>query len=122
MIPTVNYTVIAYLNHQRRKWPRRIGMTVWGTIANSWHWITGSIAAIDGLLLVLIIPWILSLKKEATSAVAWCLLVVFLPVFGALLFVMFGYQSIQRPLKLKLKHRRRYREQSAKAPAIESKS
>ncbi len=49
----------------------------------------------------MVVPWIMSLKKESTSAVAWCLLVIFLPIFGAILFITFGYHSIYRPLKKK---------------------
>jgi cardiolipin synthase len=56
-------------------------------------------------LLVVTIPWILLTKRDSTSAVAWCLLVFFVPLFGSIFFVLFGYQHIHRPLKKKRKHK-----------------
>src|SRR5262249_7166125 len=64
---------------------------------------------------LVVIPWILSLKKETTSAIAWCLLVILIPIFGVILFVLFGYQSVNRPLKRKKAHRERYRRKSGMA-------
>src|SRR5437764_6418588 len=61
------------------------------------------------VLVLVTIPWVLTVKKEATSAVAWCLLVFFLPFFGTLIFVLFGYQHIRWPLKRKLRHKQRFR-------------
>src|SRR5207248_603105 len=40
---------------------------------------------------------------------AWCLLVFFLPFVGSLLFLLFGYQHVHRPLKRKRKHKRQFR-------------
>src|SRR5205807_4690096 len=63
-----------------------------------------------GLVLILItIPCVLMLKRESTSAVAWCLLVFFLPVVGSFLFVVFGYQHVHRPLRRKKQHKRFFR-------------
>lgn len=61
------------------------------------------------ILLVVTIPWILMTKKDATSAVAWCLLVFFLPVFGSLFFLIFGYQHVNRPIRRKTRHRHEFR-------------
>ena len=48
-----------------------------------WHTLYLEITALLGLVLALItIPWVLMSKKNSTSAVAWCLLVFFLPVVG----------------------------------------
>src|SRR5258708_34201525 len=62
-------------------------------------------AILSIVLLVVTIPWILLTKRDSTSAVAWCLLVFFVPIFGSILFVLFGYQHIHRPLKKKRKHK-----------------
>ena len=51
----------------------------------------------------------LKIKKDATSALAWCLLIIFIPLLGAILFVLLGYQSVDRPLARKRRHRRSYR-------------
>jgi cardiolipin synthase len=55
------------------------------------------------------IAWILMTKTNSTSAVAWCLLVLFVPFFGALFYVLFGYQHIGRPLARKRRHKQSYR-------------
>ena len=57
-------------------------------------------------LMVVTIPWVLLTKRESTSAVAWCLLVFFVPILGSVMFVLFGYQHIQRPLRRKRKHKK----------------
>jgi cardiolipin synthase len=63
------------------------------------------LAVLELVIVVGTLPWILSVKKESTSAVAWCLVVLFLPIVGFILFVQFGYTSIHRPLKRKRSHR-----------------
>ena len=55
------------------------------------------------------ITWTLMTKSDATSAVAWCLVIFFLPLLGPLLFFFFGYQHVNRPLRRKRKHKQRYR-------------
>src|SRR5262245_42464112 len=81
---------------------------MWAALSESWQWAVSWLAVIDAIVVLVAIPVILSVKKEATSAVAWCLLVVFIPILGALFFLVFGYQSIYRPLKRKKRHRQRY--------------
>ncbi len=63
----------------------------------------------DFVLVAVMIAWALMIKPDATSAVAWCLLIIFLPFLGAFLFVVFGYQHVDRPLKRKRLHKQRYR-------------
>jgi len=75
-----------------------------------WREITTAVAVLDVVSVVVVIPWVLAIKREAISAVAWCLLVLLVPLFGALMFVMFGYQYVHRPLLRKRRHRRYYRE------------
>lgn len=55
------------------------------------------------------LPLALTTKTNATSATAWCLVILFLPVLGAILFVLFGWQHVYRPLRRKRRHREAYR-------------
>src|SRR5437764_9928529 len=69
---------------------------------------------VDIPLVLVAIPWVLAIKKEPSSAIAWALLVLFVPLGGVVLFVLFGYQSVYRPLVRKRRHRSAFR---AKNPA-----
>src|ERR1700756_4548435 len=72
-----------------------------------WHSLGVEITALVSMvLLVVTIPWILLTKRDSTSAVAWCLLVFFVPIMGSIFFVLFGYQHIHRRLKKKRKHKK----------------
>jgi cardiolipin synthase len=71
--------------------------------------ITGALALLDLALAAATVVWVLTIKREPTSALAWCLLVVFLPIIGSLLFVLLGYQSIHVPLRRKRRHASEYR-------------
>jgi cardiolipin synthase len=46
------------------------------------------------LVVLVFIPWAVLTKKEPTSAVAWCLMIIFLPLLGALFFWIFGYNYL----------------------------
>jgi cardiolipin synthase len=81
----------------------------WATITFYWREITAWAAVIDGVLILVTIPWVLAIKKEAVSAIAWCLLVILVPILGVILFVLFGYQSVHRPLNRKRRHRQDFR-------------
>jgi cardiolipin synthase len=61
-----------------------------------------TIGALDAVVIAVFIPWVLLTKKDPTSAAWWCLLVIFLPVFGGLLFWAFGYNYLLR----RTRHRR----------------
>jgi cardiolipin synthase A/B len=89
--------------------PREDHADVLDALATYWQEITAWTAVIDAVLIVTVVPWVLAIKKEAISAIAWCLLVVFIPIFGAIFFVLFGYQSVHRPLKRKRRHRESFR-------------
>jgi cardiolipin synthase len=70
----------------------------------------------NAVVVTLGVCWILHLKRETMSAIAWCLTVIFLPFLGIALFYLFGYQSIHRPISKKRKRRRVYdRHRSATA-------
>ncbi len=79
------------------------------------HWpsITGSLALINIALAVATISWILAIKREPTSALAWCLLVLFVPFLGCFLFVLFGYQSVHAPIRKKRRHAAEFRARGA---------
>src|SRR5207244_10247334 len=94
---------------QAARLPGDTPVTWWETIAYYWKEITTWTVVINSVLILITIPWALAIKKEAISAIAWCLLVLLLPVFGAVLFVLFGYQSVHRPLIRKRRHRRVFR-------------
>jgi len=79
----------------------------------SWYdefllWLPGLIVIFDLVLIGVFIAWILMSKSDSTSAVAWCLLIILLPFIGAMLFLLFGYQHVSRPLRRKRQHRLRY--------------
>jgi len=71
--------------------------------------ITGALALLNLALAAGTIAWVLTIKREPTSAIAWCLLVIFVPLLGSLLFVLLGYQSIHAPLRRKRRHASEYR-------------
>jgi cardiolipin synthase len=91
-------------------------VTWWQTVNDYWQEITAWGAVLNGVLSVVTIAWILTSKKEATSAVAWCLVVFFLPFIGTLLFLVFGYQHVQRPLLRKRRHKTHYQSRQGGEP------
>lgn len=91
---------------------------MWDVFSNYWHIITTVVAAIDIVIVAVVIAWILAIKREATSAIAWSLLVILLPFVGAFLFLLFGYQSVERPLKRKRRHRVGYRSRQGRQPIV----
>src|SRR5215467_3741881 len=44
-------------------------------------------------------------KRDSTAAMAWCLVVILVPLIGAFLFGVFGYQRVNRPLHRRRRHR-----------------
>jgi cardiolipin synthase A/B len=81
----------------------------WESVQHYWQEITAWITVVDFFITVITIAWILALKKEPTSALAWCLLAIFLPLVGPLVFFFFGYQHVHRPLKRKRRHQKQFR-------------
>ena len=55
------------------------------------------------------LTWILMTKTDTTSAVAWCLLIIFLPFIGSVFFYFFGWQHIDKPLERKKRHKLAFR-------------
>ncbi len=76
------------------------------------------LAVVEVILTVAVIAWVLAIKRESTSAVAWCLVVMLVPFLGATLFWFFGYNRVSRPLEKRRLHRLRFRQgQAAKTKA-----
>lgn len=74
--------------------------------------ITTLSAILDIVIILVVVPWVLMTKKDATAAVAWCLVVLLIPLVGALLFWLFGYTHVSRPLKRVRTQRRVYRKRN----------
>jgi cardiolipin synthase A/B len=64
---------------------------------------------LEVLCVVIVIPAVLLTKRDATVAVAWCLLVLLVPLFGALFFWAFGYNYLHRRVGRKSAHRAAFR-------------
>jgi cardiolipin synthase len=65
-----------------------------------WQHLT-AFALLDTLLILVVIPVILIKKRDPTTAVAWCLVVVLVPMIGAILFWGFGFNYLQRRMTRK---------------------
>jgi cardiolipin synthase len=83
----------------------------WDSLGSIATWL----AIVDAIVIVGAIPWILSLKREPVSALAWSLVVILLPVIGFLLFLLFGYTHVYRPLKRKRRHHRGFEQRAGAA-------
>jgi cardiolipin synthase len=64
------------------------------------------LALLDTVLIVTVIPIVLIKKRDPTTAVAWCLVVLLVPMLGALLFWGFGVNYLQRRVTRKGQQRR----------------
>jgi cardiolipin synthase len=64
-----------------------------------------AVLALDTVLICVVIPIVLIKKRDPTVAVSWCLLVLLVPVVGALLFWLFGYNYIHRRITRLRRHR-----------------
>jgi len=67
------------------------------------------LAVLHVVAIVVAIPAVLITKKGATSPIAWCLVILLVPLLGSLLFWVFGYTYLYRPLKRKRRHHRGFR-------------
>lgn len=73
-------------------------------------WAVYLAATLDFVLVASFLVWVIMSKPDATSAVAWCLLIFFLHIIGIVLFLLFGYQHVRRKLNHKRRHRAQYRD------------
>ncbi|MCI0685437.1 MAG: cardiolipin synthase [Gemmataceae bacterium] len=71
-------------------------------------WLPALLTLTHILLVAGTLIWALMIKTNTISAVAWCLVIIFLPFIGPLMFFVFGYQHVHRPLKRKRRHKARY--------------
>jgi cardiolipin synthase len=74
-----------------------------------WQDITAWLVLFDILFTVGTLCVVLHIKREAMSAIAWSLTVLLFPLVGALLFFLFGSQSIARPLSRRQQKRTAYK-------------
>ena len=74
------------------------------------EWLPALITLADIVLTVAMLAWVLMTKPDSTSAVAWCLLIILVPFVGSLLFYLFGYQHVNRPLRRKRRHKQHYKQ------------
>ena len=72
--------------------------------AENWFWLLIG-AELHTLLFVVVIPFVLFKKRDPTVAVAWCLVVLLMPILGSLLFWAFGFNYVQRRVKRKQRRR-----------------
>jgi cardiolipin synthase len=97
----------------------------WQFLTFSWddflYWLPFLMSLVYLAVSALTIIWVLMTKTDSTSAAAWCLLVILLPLVGAAAFVLFGYQHVARPLRRKRRHRQRF-QAGRPAPAEEKLS
>jgi cardiolipin synthase len=80
-----------------------------------WPWLLLIAAVVHFFLVAGFMLWVLMTKTEATSAVAWLLVLAFLPFVGIVAFLLFGNQHVNRPLRRKRVHRATYRDPPAPA-------
>jgi cardiolipin synthase len=74
-----------------------------------WPHIAGWLLLLDVFVTVGTLCWVLHTKRETMSAIAWSLTVILLPLLGAFLFFLFGYQSVARPLARKRRRKTAYK-------------
>ena len=63
-----------------------------------WTNVAGSLVILNLSIAAGTLVWILHTKREAMSAIAWSLLVLFVPFLGAFLFFLLGSQTLTRPI------------------------
>ena len=83
------------------------------------YWLPFLLGILAFMSSVLCVIWVLMTKSEASSAIAWILLIFFLPFLGIIFFYFFGYQHVHRSLKRKRRHKLHY-ERPANPPNYES--
>lgn len=78
---------------------------------DAWFWthVTGWLVVIEVVLAIGTLCWVLQTKRDTMSAIAWSLLVLLVPFFGAFLFMLLGAQSITRPVARKQRKKTAYK-------------
>ena len=78
-------------------------------VAHFWQDIAGGLFLLEIVVTAATLVWVLYLKRDPMSAIAWGLLVLLMPFLGSFLFALFGYQTVHRPLAKKKQRRKAYR-------------
>ena len=81
-----------------------------------WQDVAGWLFLLEVVVTVATLMSVLHLKREPMSAIAWSLAVIMLPLVGPLLFLVFGYQSVARPIKRKRHRKTKYRSLATNLP------
>ena len=72
-------------------------------------YLTYTISIVGYLILLGLVITVLKRKREPVGALAWIIAIIFLPYIGAIAFMLFGNNHIERPLARKRRHRHDYR-------------
>lgn len=83
----------------------------------SWQDVVGALFLLEIVVTAGTLLAVMHFKREPMSAIAWSLAVIMLPAVGPLLFFVFGYQTISRPITKRRHRKKAYRSLSANAPA-----
>src|SRR5262249_39952591 len=67
-------------------------------VATFWQDIAGWLLLLEIVVTIGTLLAVMHLKREPMSAIAWSLTVLLVPLVGALLFFVFGYQTVHRRL------------------------
>ena len=78
-------------------------------IATFWQDIAGWLLLLEVVVTIGTLLAVLHLKRELMSAIAWSLTVLLVPLLGALLFYVFGYQTVHRRLMKRRQQGRAYK-------------
>jgi cardiolipin synthase len=84
-------------------------------VAAFWPDLAGLLVLLNGALTVCTLLVVMHLKREPMSAIAWSLTVLLMPLFGSLLFFVFGYQTVHRRLVRRRERGRAYKRFRARA-------
>jgi cardiolipin synthase len=80
------------------------------------------LGTLNVLVLAVVIPYVLLTKKEPATAVAWVLLVLLVPLFGSLIFWVFGYNYLLNRVKHQRRQRPLFQQRHAAEQAVEVKA
>jgi cardiolipin synthase len=67
-------------------------------VSQNWPDFAGWIVLFNFVLTLGTLLCVMQLKREPMSAIAWSLTVLLMPFFGPVLFALFGYQTVHRPI------------------------
>ena len=63
-------------------------MTVAEFFSRNWQDVAGWLLLLDVVVTIATLCWVMHLKRETMSAIAWSLTVILLPILGAFLFFL----------------------------------